>query len=189
MNLFSFDKDSYSVTYSPEVLLLKPFANIINRNKNKEKAKKELAFVYFFSDIKSDYMYITNEEERKKELIKDLDLPKTWDIDDTIREAIEFYKEKSTTINSVLYRDACKAAADISNYLSKTNELLEERDENGRPITDVSKIVNALSKVPIIMKNLNIAHQELIKEQEITEGKSKGSKQFNMFEDGLEFES
>ncbi len=188
MNLFEFDKDEFTVKYKPEVLLLEPFKKIVSRNKNKELAKKELAFVYLFSDLRSDYMYITDERSRKEELKKDLGLPNSWDIDDVIIEAIDFYRQRSTTINSILYRDACKAASDISAYLSKTEELLSERDENGRPITDVTKIVNSLVKVPIIMKNLNMALQELIKEQEITEGKTKGSKQFNMFEDGLEFE-
>ena len=35
------------------------------------------------------------------------------------------------------------------------------------------------------MANLNSAHTELIKEQKITEGRTKGSKTFNIFEDGL----
>lgn len=188
MKLFDFDRNTYDVIINPEVLLLEPFAKVVKKNKSKEMAKKELAFIYFYSDYRSDYMYIVNEEERKKELKKDLKLPDKWDIDPILEEAITFYKERSKTINTILYEDACKAAIDISSYLRKTNELLEERDENGKPIVDITKIVNALGKVPIIMKNLNIAHQELIKEQAITEGRSKGSKQFNMFEDGLEYE-
>ena len=43
----------------------------------------------------------------------------------------------------------------------------------------------SLEKVPKIMSNLNSAHTELIKEQKITEGRTKGSRTFNMFEDGL----
>jgi hypothetical protein len=190
MNLIEFDKENVSITYSPLLLTLKPFKKLIDRDKSKDKSlvKKELAFISFYTDDRSIYMYITNPEERKEELVKDLELPKTWKIDKDVEEAISLYKERSTTINSSLYRSACKAAIDVANYLETTDTLLEERDAHGKVVTDISKITNALEKVPKIMANLNIAHQELIKEQKITEGRSKGSREFNMYEDGLEYE-
>ena len=188
MNLIEFDKGTYSVKYSPLLLTLEPFKKIIDRDKtkNKEIAIKEISFIAFFADIRSDYMYIVNDEERARELVNDLELPKNWKIDATIKQAIEFYTSRSTTVNSSIYKSACKAAIDISNYLNKTDVLLDERDENGKVVTDISKITSALEKVPKIMANLNSAHTELIKEQKITEGRTKGSKTFNMFEDGLD---
>lgn len=190
MNLIEFDKENYAVIYSPLLLTLSPFKKIIQRDKskNKETAIKEISFVAFFSDIRSNYMYIVDENERVLELIKDLELPKDWKVDNIIKEAISFYLEKSTTVNSSIYKSACKSAIDISNYLNKTNELLEERDKNRKVVTDISKITSALEKVPKIMANLNAAHTELIKEQKITEGRTKGKKTFNMFEDGLGYD-
>jgi len=187
MNLIEFDKGTYSVKYSPLLLTLEPFKKIIDRDKTKgkEMAIKEISFIAFFADIRSDYMYIVNDEERARELVNDLELPKNWKIDATIKQAIEFYTSRSTTVNSSIYKSACKAAIDISNYLNKTDILLSERDENGKVVTDISKITSALEKVPKIMANLNSAHTELIKEQKITEGRTKGSKTFNIFEDGL----
>lgn len=187
MNLIEFDKGTYSVKYSPLLLTLEPFKKIIDRDKTKGKeiAIKEISFIAFFADIRSDYMYIVNDEERARELVNDLELPKNWKIDTTIKQAIEFYTNRSTTVNSSIYKSACKAAIDISNYLNKTDALLSERDENGKVVTDISKITSALEKVPKIMSNLNSAHTELIKEQKITEGRTKGSRTFNMFEDGL----
>ncbi len=187
MNLIEFDKGTYSVKYSPLLLTLEPFKKIIDRDKTKGKeiAIKEISFIAFFADIRSDYMYIVNDEERARELVNDLELPKNWKIDATIKQAIEFYTSRSTTVNSSIYKSACKAAIDISNYLNKTDILLSERDENGKVVTDISKITSALEKVPKIMANLNSAHTELIKEQKITEGRTKGSKTFNIFEDGL----
>lgn len=188
MNLIEFDKGNYSVTYSPLLLTLSPFKKIIDRDKTKGKeiAIKELSFIAFFADIRSDYMYIVSDEERATELVKDLELPKDWKVDNIIKQAIEFYTSRSITVNSSIYKSACKAAIDISNYLNKTDVLLDERDENGKVVTDISKITSALEKVPKIMANLNSAHTELIKEQKITEGRTKGSKTFNMFEDGLD---
>lgn len=191
MNLLQYDKENYNVTFSPELLLLLPFKKIIERDKSKtrELAKKEIGFIYHFTDIRSDYLDIVNDQEKISEIIHDIGLPKNWKIDEVVQEAINFYRKRSDTVNSILYRSAHKAAIDISNYLNKADELLDERDENGKVVTDISKLTSALEKVPKIMANLNAAHVELIKEQKITEGRSKGSKVFNMFEEGLDFDN
>lgn len=191
MNLFQFSKEAYEITFDPITLNIEKFKKIINRDKSKDKAiaMKELSFIYFYSDIRSDYMYKTNLEERKNEIVKDLTLPKGWKIDKELQEAIDLYNERSTTVNSSLYKSACKAAMDVSQYLQTADELLMERDENGKIVTDISKITGALEKVPRIMANLTAAHTELVKEQKITEGRTKGSKEFSVFEDGLKFEN
>lgn len=189
MNLFVFSRDTYEVDVAPEALMLEPFKEVARKNKNNHNlTKKELAFIYLYADIKSDYMYIVDEEERKNELIKDLKLPSGWDIDPVVKKAIDFYKERSTTVNTTLYLGACKAASDINDYLKNSDKLLKERDKSGKPVVDITKIVMALSKIPEIMKNLNKAHQELIAEKQLLEGRTKGSKTLSMFEDGLEID-
>jgi hypothetical protein len=130
-------------------------------------------------------MYITNDADRATEIITDLGLPKTWKIDTVMQEAIDLYKQRSITINSSLYSSACTAAFEISEYLKETRSLLEERTDKGAAVTNINTITGALSKVPAIMRDLNAAHTELIKEQKITEGRTKGSKELNIFEDGF----
>ena len=187
MKLFIFDREKYEVTISPEVLTIPQFKKIVTRDKtkSKERAEKEIAFIYFFTDLKSDYTYLTDEQARKKEIITDLALPDNWDIDSDIEACIKLYRERSTSILETLYSSACKAAEDVAEHLKDTKNLLEERDRNGKPNYDISKITNSLQKIPSIMKNLKIAYQELVKEQQDTEGRTKGSKTFNIFEDGL----
>ena len=186
MNLIEFDKENIEVIYSPLLLTLKPFKDLIDRDKSKKKelAVKEISFIAFYADIRSMYMYITDDQEREEELIKDLELPKKWKKDSLINIAIDFYKQ-DRSINSILYSSACKSALDVAQYLQTTDALLKERDDNGKVVTDINKITAALEKVPKIMSNLNIANEELIKEQKITEGRNKGARTFNMFEDGI----
>lgn len=186
MNLIEFDKENIEVIYSPLLLTLKPFKDLIDRDKSKKKelAIKEISFIAFYADIRSMYMYITDDQEREEELIKDLELPKKWKKDSLINIAIDFYKQ-DRSINSILYSSACKSALDVAQYLQTTDILLKERDDNGKVVTDINKITAALEKVPKIMSNLNIANEELIKEQKITEGRNKGARTFNMFEDGI----
>ena len=65
MKLFKYE--GYKITIDPEAMLLKPFKKIWNRDKtaSKDKAMMELGFIYFFCDIRSDYQYIVDLEERK----------------------------------------------------------------------------------------------------------------------------
>ena len=188
---FKKDKDLYEVTFSPLLLTIEKFKKIVTRDKSKDKdlALKEIAYIYHFADIRSDYMYKTNLEERSQEIIKDLKLPKNWKVDADLEEAIKLYKERSVTVNSVLYESACLAAFEIAEYLKETKSLLEERTEKGGAVTNINSITGALSKIPSIMRDLTAAHAELIKEQKLTEGRTKGSKSFNTYEDGLNFEN
>lgn len=187
MNLFEFSRENYEVTFTPELLMIEVFKKIITRDKSKDKsiAKKEIAFIYFFVDIKSDYMYITDKNARIKEIKNDLHLPDIWKIDKDIQEALDLYEERSTTVNTSLYKSACIAAMEISEYLKTTKALLEERTDKGSAVTNINTITGALAKVPSIMRDLSAAQTEVIKEQKITEGRSKGSRTFNIFEDGL----
>ena len=74
MKLFKYE--GFKIEVSPEALQLKPFKLIYNKDKskNKEQAFLELSFVYFFADPRSDYQYITDEEDRIEAIKKGLGL-------------------------------------------------------------------------------------------------------------------
>lgn len=162
------------------------FKALLDRDKTKEKeiANKEMLFIYFFCDIKSDYQYLTNEEEREEQIRTDIGLPKNWKVDKTMREAMKVYQNTRTVIET-LYMQSLKSAQDVGNYLANTDALLKERDMNGKVVTDIAKITGSLEKVPKIMTMLKAAYKEVLQEQKDNEGKQKGSKQFNTFEDGF----
>ncbi len=69
--------------------------------------------------------------------------------------------------------------------MRNTAALLTERDMHGKVVTDIAKISASVQKVPILMANLKVAYKEVVKEREDNEGKTKGSKKFNTFENGL----
>ncbi len=181
-----FEMKEYNLQVSEEAWGYIPFKKLLERDKSKEKEKafKDILFVWNFCDIRSNYTYIANEEDRIEEIKKDIGLPKNWKFDKEIKDAINFYN-KFNTINERLYRDSIKAANAISEYLSKTEELLKERNIQGNYVTDISKITTALSKIPKLMSDLKTAYKEVVKEKEDLQGKKKGSKEFNLYEDGL----
>ena len=182
-----FEMKNWQLTVSEEAWGLLPFKKILNRDKTKEKetALKEMLFIYFYCDVKSDYSSITDKNIKILEIKKDIGLPEKWEIDKTIQEAIELYEKLSQSIIEELYKKTLKAASDVGDYLEHTKDLLDERDVNGRPIYDIAKITGSIEKVPKLMKNLKDAYSEVVKERLDNDNKKKGSRAFNTFEDGL----
>jgi len=176
----------YVLTVEDNMWGLLPFKKILKRDKSRDKdrALKEMLFIYYYSDIKSDYLIIDS-KFRIEEIKKDIGLPEDWRIDSVLQEAIDFYEERSLTVVGKLYKNALAAANDISEYLTKTKELLEERDERGKPVTTLTTIVGGISKIKTVMQDLKAAEKELIKERIETEGKMKGKQSMGMFELGL----
>ena len=179
----------YVLTVEDNMWGLIPFKKILKRDKSRDKdrALKEMLFIYYYSDIKSDYLIIDS-KFRIEEIKKDIGLPEDWRIDSVLQEAIDFYEERSLTVVGKLYKNALAAANDISEYLTKTKELLEERDDKGKPVTTLTTIVGGISKIKTVMQDLKAAEKELIKEKIETEGRMKGQQAFGLFENGLNYE-
>ena len=182
-----FNVKGWDLIVAEETWGLVPFAKILKRDKTKDKqvALKEMLFVYFWCDVRSNYINMSD-EDKLSEIKKDIGLSKTWKIDVVMTGAIELYNRVSTTVIEKLYMQSLKSAQAIGDYLENSAALLKERDKNDRPVNDISKITIAVQKVPKVMRNLKEAYKEVVKEQEDNDNKKKGSKQFNTFEDGID---
>ena len=182
MKLFELNRLTYEIDIAPEALLLEPFKRLIDRDKSKTKdmAKKELALIYHYCDIRSDYSGMEN-NAKLAQIIENLKFSKGYTPDKLVKEAMEFYMSFKTPIQE-LYEGAVIAAQAVNEYLRKSKELLEERTEDGKIVTDIAKITASIEKLPKIMMNLKTAEKEYIKETKETEGRMKGSKELGMFE-------
>jgi hypothetical protein len=182
-----FEMKQWQLTVSSEVWGLSAFKKLLDRDKskNKTRANSELLFIFYFCDIKSDYLTI-KEDLRIEELKHDIvDLGPDWIVDDDIKAGIDLYKKISQTVIGKLYSQSLQSATDVGDYLENTAVLLTERDNQGKPITKIADITRGLKDVKFIMRDLKAAEKELIKEQEDNENKKKGAKSFNAFEDGF----
>lgn len=178
---------NWVLTVDEQLWALNPFDKILKRDKTKEKvvANAEVMFIWYWADVKSDYLMIP-EKNRIVELKKDLtSLPEKWEKDELIDEAIKVYKKLSRTVIQDLYQKALQSAMDVGDYLENTKALLNERDLRGIPVTRLPDITRGLKDVKSIMQDLKAAEKEVIKETDDNEGKLKGSKSFAMFEDGF----
>lgn len=186
-----FELKDWQLTVDEAVYGLLPFKKILKRDKsrNKDTALKEMLFIYYHTDIKSDYLIISDSKTRTEEIKRDIGLPDEWKIDATMQEAIDFYESKTLSVIGKLYKNALKSANDISDYLTMTDVLLAERDDKGKPVNDIGKITTALTKVKGIMQDLKAAEKEVLKEQAEMDNRMKGSKTMSFWEEGLDFEN
>ncbi len=185
-----FEMKDWVLTVSEEAWGLEPFHRILKRDKTKHKTKAlaEMLFVWYYCDIKSNYLVMAK-QVRIDNLKKDINgLSPTWKPDEIIWDAIKFYSQFKT-ITQKLYEDALTSATAIGDYLSNTKALLAERDAQDKPVYDISKISASVQRMPKLMQDLKVAYKEVVKEQDDNSGKKKGSKTFNTFEQGLDFEN
>lgn len=179
MRLFSLDKD-YNIVWEPQALLLAPFAKLLKRDKTKGKirANNELAFVWFYSDIKSDYQIHTDTEKRTKQIIADMPgLTEKWSPDSLVMAAIDFYEKRSTSVTAVILKDSMYVANKLS---SKMRAAVDVEDLD---IGDITKLLEGVRKMPDVIKALQAAEKAVLKE--IQAGQNKiGSKEKSLFEDG-----
>lgn len=185
-----FEMKDWQLSVSEETWGLLPFKKILDRDKTKYKsvAFAELMYIWFFCDIKSDYI-IMDAVTRERELKKDLaSLPSKWKPDKLIQDGIDLYLKTSVTVIQKLHRQSLESAKAIGDYLANSAELLAERDHQGKVVNDIAKITGAVQKVPKLMQDLKAAEKEVIKEQQDNDKRKKGARSFNIFEDGINVE-
>lgn len=181
MKLFKYE--GFKIEVSPEALQLKPFKLIYNKDKskNKEQAFLELSFVYFFADPRSDYQYITDEEDRIEAIKKGLGLDKKWKLSKETLEAIDFYKSFKSTA-SLLLEDTRVAVDKLRALLRQID--LTALDNNGKPVYTLNTITATIKQVPILVKELDEAEKAVTTEF-LENTKIKGDKEKTLFEDGF----
>ena len=69
----------YQLKVEDELLLLKPFKTLYDKDKSKDKSKfmEFLTILYFLIDPRSDYSYIVSDELRLKEILVSNGITKT----------------------------------------------------------------------------------------------------------------
>jgi hypothetical protein len=181
MNLFEIENNV--VVFSPQALLIKPFKDIWDSDKTKDKSKasKYLAFIYYMADQRSDFMHILDEEERAQEIKKFIDLPASFKGNTKMYlKALEFYKEISETTSTRLLTSTRLVIKKISEFLDNID--MNERDPKSmKPIHDIGKITSSVEKIPKLIKALNEVEKEVVKEKELKV--QSGNKTSAMFED------
>lgn len=181
MKLFKYE--SYEMVVEPEALLLKPFKKIWDRDKtvDKNKAMMELGFIYFMVDPRSDYQYLTDEEQRKQAIKEGEGLPERWEPDKVVLAAMEFYNSFKPT--SALLLEDTRYAVDKLRKLLRDIDLTQT-DDKGKPIYTLNAITATIKQVPSLVKDLDDAEKAIAKETMVA-GRMRGQGEKTIMEDGL----
>lgn len=176
MKLFKYE--GYRIVISEEALLLKPFKKIWDRDKtkNKEKAYMELGFIYFYCDPRSDYQYLTDEEERLKSIKEGEGIPDKWSPDNIVKEAMNFYNGFKPT-SALLLEDTRNM---VNGYRAKLREIT--KDMSNLEIKDIKDIGAIIKQIPALVKDLDEAERAVSKEI-IESNKVRGSQEKSIYED------
>ena len=178
-----FKYEGYKIVISEEAMLLKPFKQIWQRDKtqNKDKALQELGFIYFFCDPRSDYQYLTDEEQRKEAIKEGEGLPDKWEPDKLVLAAMDFYNSFKPT--SALLLEDTRFAVDKLRKLLRDIDLTQT-DDKGKPIYTPNTITSTIKQIPSLVKDLDEAEKALARET-INIGKMRGQGEKTITEDGF----
>ena len=154
--------EGYTLTFEPEILTLKVFKDLHKRDKSKDKTRflQELAYIYFMEDPRSDYQYITNPEERTKQIILGEGLTH-WEEDEQVMAARKYYSSFKTT--SALLLEDTRMAVDKLRELLRTIDL-NATDDKGKPIYTLNTITATIKQVPSLVKDLEEAERSIARE-------------------------
>ena len=172
--------EGYTLTFEPEILALKVFKKLHQRDRTKDKSKfiQDLAFIYFFADPRSDYQIYTDEDERIKEITEGEGMS-NFKIDKDLQSAIDYYKSFNPT--SALLLEDTRVAVDKLRYMLR-NINLEEVDERGKPIYTLNTVVATIKQVPALVKDLDEAERTIAKEI-VQNDRVRGAVEKSMYED------
>lgn len=182
MKLFRYE--GYDIVISEEAMLLTPFRNIWQRDKSRDKlrAKRELGYIYFMEDPRSDYQIYIDRNQRSEEIKRGEGIPEDWTPDETVQTALEFYASFKSEA-ALLLEDTRAAINNLRTYLKEID--LTQTDNNGKPIYTINTYTSALAQLPKLVTALDEAEKAVAREI-IQSDKVRGSTiEKSMFEDDL----
>ena len=184
MRLFQMDLDTFALSFEPEVLTIRVFNKLIERDKSKGKivAMAELSYMWFFANSKSDFMQIVDEDERSETIIDAIaGLPKGWKPDKSVQDAISFYKKRSFTVTSRMLEDAMSIIDNMSKW-AKTAALHLDEMLGDKPRYDISKVQAFIRDVPKMVDTINSLEEKVLRERDSADT-HRGSQEKAMMED------
>lgn len=172
-----FKRVDYKLTVDPMVFTLKAFKKLDQRDRtvNKSQLEKELAFIYFVYDPRSDLQYIVDEQERIDKAKEVIGLDSKFKVDADLQKAINTYISMTETSASLLIKDLKISLEKIRAYL---REAEVDSDTFDKYVRSVERLI------PISQK---ISETEGVVIREVAEiSNARGDKAMTLLDGGFE---
>tara|TARA_R110000744_G_scaffold37336_2_gene85632 strand:- start:108 stop:647 length:540 start_codon:yes stop_codon:yes gene_type:complete len=175
-----FDLKNGNIVLNPESLALPGFREIWKKDKTKgkDKATREISYVYFMCDYMSPYAVYPN-TRRKDVIIKDYIQDEEWKETEDVKLAMERYLDFQETHTMRLMRAAKGASDKLAGYFETIDFL--KVDDNGKPIYTAKDVAVNLEKVGNIVDSLDKLETRIKKEVR-TDSRVRGGGEIGMYE-------
>ena len=176
--------DNYQIKVADEALLIRPIRKLFNQDRStlKEKFLQQMSYLYFMVDPTSSYMYITDDEDREREIKIQEGLPDDFKPSKDLEEAMEIYKKHCETSSTLLRKDTRLAIDKLREFLRNVD--LNATDDKGKPIYPINTITSAIKQIPELAKSLSEAEKAVQKELE-EGGRARGGNNKTLMDDGI----
>lgn len=179
-----FQLDNYQVMFAPQTMMITEFAAIRDKNNDNDLTLKEMSYIWFFADTRSDFKQILDTKEREEEIKHSIGLDPDWTPSTEVLNAIDYYQEYSKTPSSGLYEASVVTAQYIEKQLKKPEALLALEDKKGTPMYKLDTLIRIMKDVPDVMDKLHKAREQVLKELD-SKSELKGGKSKALYEDGI----
>lgn len=178
--------ENYEVVPTEECMLVRPLRKLYqkDRTKDKERFMQIVSFIYHYCDPRSSYSDIFDDEERMRRIKEQEGLDDNFTITAELQEAIDIYKELTTTSTLKLLDSMKKAIAKIGEFLENVN-LYDIDEKTGKPLYNVGQIVQATDKIPQLAKRLIETEKIVASEIEEASRMRGGDDRAHAFEGGF----
>ena len=175
MKLFS--RKDFRLQVEPIVFSIKAFKRLDQRDRTvgKTQLEKELAFIYFVYDPRSDLQYIVDEQERIDKAKEVIGLDIKFKVDVDLQKAISTYQLMTNTTSSELVNEIRIEIDKIKKYLRDS----EINDETFVKRTDI------IIKMMSLSDKLSDLERKVVREVEEISN-SRGDKAMTLLDGGFE---
>lgn len=168
MNVFNYDSLNKQLEINePEIFLVREFKALFERDK--ERAFKELTYIFLALDYKSIYSQYT-EYERHEEALSDSGITEEMFNDPLFREACRKYRSLQDSNKSIKLLNAARNAADQFVDYFETIIDLNERDQNGKPVFSAEKVMKEMAQLSKVHEQLVALEAQVKQELEVQSG-------------------
>ena len=109
-------------------------------------------------------------------------MPKKWEPDALVKEAMDLYRYLTQTTASLLLEDTRKAIENLRDLLRDID--LTEKDDKNKPIYTLNSVTSAIKQIPGLTKELLEAEQAMNKDID-DNSRMRGQGVKKLFEDGF----
>lgn len=179
MELFVYE--AYQVKPEPQTLAIKVFRDLWKRDTSEDKSQwlMEAAYIYFMEDPRSDFQYLTNEQERHKAVVEAEGMNENWKPDALVKKAMDYYK----SIQPV----SCLLLEDARFMVNKLREDMRQVDykDSKDPIAAMKTGATLIKMIPELVLGLKQA-EDTVKQEIIESAQARGSVEQTIFDDDLD---